>query len=849
MISIPRFSGALFWALGSLTTSAEILISQYYEGSAVNKWIELANTGEDAVSLDDYVLTRWSNARTESWRIDGSGPSSRDNLEGLSIPAQGFLLLGNRGSVLPTYAMADLATDNTPNFNGDDSVVLYDTSRGEVGSLAAIVDALSFTDNGNEGKDRSFYRISNDKGYDELTSGSTILDFPGVWGEKSNAEVDDASASDPWYLRDFNSSASESLVLSLSLNSIPENGGLGLVDVTVSRTGPTAAPLEVSLSSSDESEAVIPEPSREIPAGAESSTFPLAVGAVNDEIEDGTQTVTIAVSAPGFVDGAATLEVEDDGDFSPVVINEILADVPPGEDGDANADGETNSGDDEFVELVNKSGADLDMSGWELRDSTEMRHIFPAGTVVPVDCAIVVFGGGSVAGLGGAAIYQVVNTQRLGLNNGGDAVSLYDNLGELVASVTYGAEGDNAQSLTRDEDVSGSFAGHGESTGAEGSLFSPGTRVDGSEFCSPLGELTFSLSSATMSENGGSIVAELQRSGDLSSPLDVVIRVSDPSEAIADVGNQTSFPAGEASLVITLNAEDDVAQDGIQSVEIRAVAQRYFAAEAVFTVEDDGDGFFDSIVINEVLFDPPNPGGDANRDGTLETSQDEFVEFLNVSDGFFDLSRYEIHDGVGVRHIFPEGTILAAGRAIVVFGGGSPQGSFGGSLVQTASSGLLGLNNGGDMVILKPPGGGVDLLSLTYDGVSQDESLTRSPDGSGEFVAHSTVGGAAGNPFSPGTRLGGEDFDGAVEIGVIDIVSFEVKPETQEIIVAVAGLTSGLEYEVDVSVDLAATEPWFAFESFTTETGVEVSPGIFQFTLFDPFISQEDSQYYRIRLP
>ena len=167
----------------------------------------------------------------------------------------------------------------------------------------------------------------------------------------------------------------------------------------------------------------------------------------------------------------------------------------------------------------------------------------------------------------------------------------------------------------------------------------------------------------------------------------------------------------------------------------------------------------------------------------------------------------------------------------------------------TASSGLLGLNNGGDTITLKTPGGGSELLSVTYDGAVQDEAMSRSPDGSGEFVAHSASGGAEGRLFSPGTRVDGGDFDGAVEIGFIDIVSFEVNVDTQEIIVEVAGLTPGLEYSFDVSVDLAETDPWFGFEVLNTENAPEVSPGVFQFAVFDPFISQEESQYYRIRLP
>ncbi|NRB27627.1 MAG: lamin tail domain-containing protein, partial [Roseibacillus sp.] len=141
----------------SLHASGEVLISQYYEGASFNKWIELSNTDAVAISLDGFVLTRWANAATEEWKQDGASPRYQDDLEGLSIPANGYLLLGNTGAALPAYATADVATNATPNFNGNDSVVLYDTSKGAIGSHAAIADPVSFTDSGNEGANKSFY--------------------------------------------------------------------------------------------------------------------------------------------------------------------------------------------------------------------------------------------------------------------------------------------------------------------------------------------------------------------------------------------------------------------------------------------------------------------------------------------------------------------------------------------------------------------------------------------------------------------------------------------------------------------------------------------------------------------
>jgi uncharacterized protein (TIGR03437 family) len=50
-----------------------------------------------------------------------------------------------------------------------------------------------------------------------------------------------------------------------------------------------------------------------------------------------------------------------------VIINEILADPPDGIAGDANHDGVRDSSHDEFVELINTTARDLDISGYELQ--------------------------------------------------------------------------------------------------------------------------------------------------------------------------------------------------------------------------------------------------------------------------------------------------------------------------------------------------------------------------------------------------------------------------------------------------------------------------------------------------
>src|SRR6056297_3610583 len=149
-------------------------------------------------------------------------------------------------------------------------------------------------------------------------------------------------------------------------------------------------------------------------------------------------------------------------------------------------------------------------------------------------------------------------------------------------------------------------------------------------------------------------------------------------------------------------------------------------------------------VINEVHADPDGTlAGDANNDGTRDGSGDEFVEIVNNTGTDVDISGWTLADGVGVRHTFPAGSVLTDGCGIVVFGGGSPTGGFGGMVVQTASTGFLGFNNGGDAVTLND--GTTDQASVSYGGEGgANQSLTRDPDitGAEPLVQHTSATGA-----------------------------------------------------------------------------------------------------------
>ncbi len=160
-----------------------------------------------------------------------------------------------------------------------------------------------------------------------------------------------------------------------------------------------------------------------------------------------------------------------------------------------------------------------------------------------------------------------------------------------------------------------------------------------------------------------------------------------------------------------------------------------------------------SIVINEIHANPDATNGDANNDGTVSSTQDEFIEIFNNDNTSINISGWTISDETRVRHIFPANTVLQPKSAIVIFSGGTPTGSFGGAIVQTASTGSLVLNNNGDTVTIM--NGTTTIVSYQYKSEGGDnQSITRNPDITGDFVKHSDI--PPGHLYSPGMKNNGD---------------------------------------------------------------------------------------------
>ncbi len=316
------------------------------------------------------------------------------------------------------------------------------------------------------------------------------------------------------------------------------------------------------------------------------------------------------------------------GAGSGLVINEFLADPASGADGDANGDGIRDSSEDEFVEIVNITGGEVDLSGWTLSDAVGVRHTFPTGTVVCDDCAVVVFGGGAPTGTFGGAAVQIATSGLLGLNNSGDTVTLNNGVVD-VASVVYGGEGGNNQSLTRDPDLTGTFVLHSTATGSGGTLFSPGTLIDGSPFPGAV---------VVISEFE---IFEIQGSGPMS-PLvgqtvfsrDNVVTAVDTNgffmqtpEARADANPETS----DGIFVFTGGAPSVAVGDG---VDVTGTVAEFFdltelSGNPTVTLQSAGNPLPAPVAFDDLTPSPDQP----RPDNEMERFEGMLVSFEGVATG------------------------------------------------------------------------------------------------------------------------------------------------------------------------------------------------------------------------
>ena len=310
--------------------------------------------------------------------------------------------------------------------------------------------------------------------------------------------------------------------------------------------------------------------------------------------------------------------------------------------------------------------------------------------------------------------------------------------------------------------------------------------------------LTMTTNSNEISENQEQIIITASLNSDVNE--DMLIPLSFTGTATFDQDYVTTessviISSGNSSGSISISSMQDDDIEDIETIIISVEPQdQVIVLSSSITIslldddsDSDGDGINDSdddcpneaglpeyngcsqplLIINEVLYDPPSGNaGDANGDGTREAQEDEFIEFVNLG-GTLDISGYTVSDAAAIRHTFPTGTIISPGGVLVLFGGGNPSGAFGNAIVQTATTGLLNMNNAGDFVTLYNNAGEV-IITFDIEPLSNnpDESYSRYPDLNTEpdadgvlFYQHSSITESSGTLFSPGTKIDGSNFN------------------------------------------------------------------------------------------
>jgi len=271
----------------------------------------------------------------------------------------------------------------------------------------------------------------------------------------------------------------------------------------------------------------------------------------------------------------------------------------------------------------------------------------------------------------------------------------------------------------------------------------------------------------TLDETGGTETITVSLIGTPpSDSFTLSLSSSDTSEATVPASVDVIGFADSVTFDIT--AVDDALADGPQSVTVSVSGAGFGSTTVIVTVNDDGDPF--GLVINEIYSVPDAVDGDANGDGAVGSSDDEFIEIVNYGATPVNLTGCKLTDASNDIHYFPAGTILEPGCALVVFGGGGlfdgvSAGVFGNAEVQKSSEGLIFLTDGGDTISIHDATDEVlfsmvvpDLSGTTALGSYNLDSDGIVPVGVAAYDRHATLSGAPTEQFSPGTLVAGTAF-------------------------------------------------------------------------------------------
>jgi len=183
-ISFWRVWLALLLLLPSLGR-ADLIISQVYEGSNSDSYIEVANTGTSSIDLAEYKIGIWKKTRTTGdGTTDGITPTY-GTLSG-SLAAGACRIFKNSSASNPGYANTAATANVAVNFDGNDAIALVD-------SADVILDLFGV---GINNRDQNFSRKPSAK------SASNFFN-PADWTSSAYSVADSATAASGDYLGSY----------------------------------------------------------------------------------------------------------------------------------------------------------------------------------------------------------------------------------------------------------------------------------------------------------------------------------------------------------------------------------------------------------------------------------------------------------------------------------------------------------------------------------------------------------------------------------------------------------------------------------------------------------------------
>lgn len=247
----------------------------------------------------------------------------------------------------------------------------------------------------------------------------------------------------------------------------------------------------------------------------------------------------------------------------------------------------------------------------------------------------------------------------------------------------------------------------------------------------------------------------------------------------------SEFPPLTSAAVVRFGTTDATTVSFVDSKTLTAeVPQGVTPGLTEISVEDTGlvvsqPGFkvqgalvYGDLIVNEFC---AHPGGmDFNKDAYGDSKADEFIEIVNTTQEWVDLSYLTIWDGANrERHRFLNPTVLPPGGGIVVFGGGTPDGfkARGESgHAQAAVADELALNNSGDTIEIRTlpglnPSGDV-IFRVDYSNppsgssfvnLNDGQRITANPATSADYEDHNGAPGTT-SEASPGFKKDGSPF-------------------------------------------------------------------------------------------